>query len=108
MVLTLKKPQSSKKVGWAQDTVDNEHLGRKKSKCKREKATKVFFSFFKGFLAAVLVMIIFPNFQVAVCTKNHTSSVRVPQSLKMTSVTIAVGMSNIRIPKRPHSHFVQS
>lgn len=42
------------------------------------------------------------------CTKNHTSSVRVPQSLKMTSVTIAVGMSNIRIPKRPHSHLVQS
>jgi hypothetical protein len=34
VVLTLKKPQTSKKVGWSQDTVDNEHLGRKKSKCK--------------------------------------------------------------------------
>ncbi|XP_046642308.1 E3 ubiquitin-protein ligase PPP1R11-like [Daphnia pulicaria] len=33
VVLTLKKPQTSKKVGWSQDTVDNEHLGRKKSKC---------------------------------------------------------------------------
>ena len=36
MVLTLKKPQPSKKVGFSQDTVDNEHLGRKKSKCKSE------------------------------------------------------------------------
>lgn len=33
VVLTLRKPKSSKKVEWTQDTVDNEHMGRKKSKC---------------------------------------------------------------------------
>ncbi|KAM7353828.1 uncharacterized protein ACRADG_005752 [Cochliomyia hominivorax] len=31
--LRLKKPKSEKKVGWQEGTVDNEHLGKKKSKC---------------------------------------------------------------------------
>jgi len=33
VVLTLRKPKSSKKVVWTEETVDNEHLNRKKSKC---------------------------------------------------------------------------
>ncbi|XP_075151327.1 E3 ubiquitin-protein ligase PPP1R11 [Haematobia irritans] len=31
--LRLNKPKSNKKVGWQQGTVDNEHMGKKKSKC---------------------------------------------------------------------------
>lgn len=33
VVLKLKKPKSEKKVEWTSETVDNENLGRKKSKC---------------------------------------------------------------------------
>jgi len=33
VVLTLRKPKSTKKVVWSEETVDNEHLNRKKSKC---------------------------------------------------------------------------
>jgi len=33
LVLKLRKAKASKKVGWTGDTVDNEHLNRKKSKC---------------------------------------------------------------------------
>jgi len=33
VVLTLRKPKSSKKVVWTEETIDNEHLARKKSKC---------------------------------------------------------------------------
>ncbi|XP_012272979.1 type 1 phosphatases regulator YPI1 [Orussus abietinus] len=32
--LRLRKPRSSKKVQWTQGTVDNEHMNKKKSKCK--------------------------------------------------------------------------
>ncbi|XP_054284953.1 E3 ubiquitin-protein ligase PPP1R11 [Macrosteles quadrilineatus] len=31
--LRLKKPKSKKQVKWGEDTVDNEHLNKKKSKC---------------------------------------------------------------------------
>ena len=34
MVLHLRKPKSSKKVQWQEEVVDNELLGRKRSKCK--------------------------------------------------------------------------
>ena len=33
-MLKLRKAKASKKVGWTGDTVDNEHLNRKKSKCE--------------------------------------------------------------------------
>lgn len=33
LVLRLHKPKSDKKVQWTAKTVDNEHMGRKKSKC---------------------------------------------------------------------------
>nr|XP_034340993.1 E3 ubiquitin-protein ligase PPP1R11-like [Arvicanthis niloticus] len=29
----LEKAKSGKKVGWSRDTIDNEHLGRRSSKC---------------------------------------------------------------------------
>jgi len=31
--LKLKKPKPDKKVAWSSDTVDNEHMNKKKSKC---------------------------------------------------------------------------
>lgn len=31
--LRLKKPKTEKKVIWREDTVDNEHMNKKKSKC---------------------------------------------------------------------------
>ncbi|XP_024081799.1 E3 ubiquitin-protein ligase PPP1R11-like [Cimex lectularius] len=31
--VTLKKPKTDKQVKWTSETVDNEHLNRKKSKC---------------------------------------------------------------------------
>uniref|UniRef100_A0A1B6IJB9 E3 ubiquitin-protein ligase PPP1R11 n=1 Tax=Homalodisca liturata TaxID=320908 RepID=A0A1B6IJB9_9HEMI len=31
--LKLKKPKSKKQVKWGEDTVDNEHMNKKKSKC---------------------------------------------------------------------------
>ncbi|XP_015177359.1 PREDICTED: protein phosphatase 1 regulatory subunit 11 isoform X2 [Polistes dominula] len=31
--LRLRKPRSNKKVQWTQETVDNEHMNKKKSKC---------------------------------------------------------------------------
>ena len=34
LVLKLHKPKSSKKVQWDEAVVDNEHLGKKKSKCE--------------------------------------------------------------------------
>ncbi|XP_077986634.1 E3 ubiquitin-protein ligase PPP1R11-like [Glandiceps talaboti] len=33
VTLKLKKPKSDKKVKWDEDTVDNEHMNKKKSKC---------------------------------------------------------------------------
>ena len=33
-MLRLSKPKSEKKVHWDEEIVDNEHLGRKKSKCE--------------------------------------------------------------------------
>lgn len=33
MILKLHKPKSKKKVAWSSDTVDNEHMNKKKSKC---------------------------------------------------------------------------
>ncbi|XP_064615924.1 E3 ubiquitin-protein ligase PPP1R11-like isoform X2 [Liolophura sinensis] len=33
LVLKLKKPKNDKKVQWSNDTVDNEHMNKKKSKC---------------------------------------------------------------------------
>ncbi|XP_013403952.1 E3 ubiquitin-protein ligase PPP1R11 [Lingula anatina] len=33
LVLKLKKPKNDKKVKWTTGTVDNEHMGKKKSKC---------------------------------------------------------------------------
>lgn len=33
--LRLRKPKNDKKVQWTTETVDNEHLNKKKSKCKR-------------------------------------------------------------------------
>lgn len=33
MRLKLHKPKSKKKVAWSPDTVDNEHMNKKKSKC---------------------------------------------------------------------------
>jgi len=33
VVLKLKKPETDKKVKWDQQTVDNEHMDKKKSKC---------------------------------------------------------------------------
>ena len=32
--LKLKKPKNDKKIKWTQDTVDNEDMNKKKSKCK--------------------------------------------------------------------------
>ncbi len=32
--LKLKKPKNDRKVKWEQGTVDNEHMDKKKSKCK--------------------------------------------------------------------------
>ena len=34
--LKLRKPKSDKKVKWTEETVDNENMGKKKSKCKNE------------------------------------------------------------------------
>ena len=34
LVLRLSKPKSGKKVHWGEDIVDNEHMGKKKSKCE--------------------------------------------------------------------------
>ena len=34
VVLKLRKPDNAKKVKWEEGTVDNEHLDKKKSKCK--------------------------------------------------------------------------
>ena len=31
--LKLKKPKNDKKLKWTQDTIDNEHMNKKKSKC---------------------------------------------------------------------------
>ncbi|CAH1785289.1 unnamed protein product [Owenia fusiformis] len=33
VVLKLRKPETSRQVQWTQDTVDNEFMGKKKSKC---------------------------------------------------------------------------
>jgi len=33
-VLKLRQPKNDKKVKWTNETVDNEHLNKKKSKCK--------------------------------------------------------------------------
>ena len=45
VTLKLKKPKSDKKVKWTTETVDNEHLNKKKSKCKNkyQPVIKVFF-----------------------------------------------------------------
>ena len=32
--LVLKKPKNSRKVNWTNETVDNEHMNKRKSKCK--------------------------------------------------------------------------
>lgn len=32
--LKLRKPKSKKQVNWGEGTVDNEHMNKKKSKCK--------------------------------------------------------------------------
>ena len=32
--LVLRKPKKSKKIQWSEETVDNENMGKKKSKCK--------------------------------------------------------------------------
>lgn len=34
--LNLRRTSAEKKVQWNSDTVDNEHMGKKKSKCKRK------------------------------------------------------------------------
>ena len=34
VVLKLKKPEDGRKVKWEEGTVDNEHMDKKKSKCK--------------------------------------------------------------------------
>ena len=34
LVLKLKKPEDKRKVKWEEGTVDNEHMNKKKSKCK--------------------------------------------------------------------------
>ena len=34
VVLKLKKPEDKRKVKWEEGTVDNEHMNKKKSKCK--------------------------------------------------------------------------
>ncbi|XP_077968844.1 E3 ubiquitin-protein ligase PPP1R11-like [Styela clava] len=33
VVLKLRKPQSDQKVRWTEETIDNEHMGKKSSKC---------------------------------------------------------------------------
>ncbi|XP_050306976.1 E3 ubiquitin-protein ligase PPP1R11-like [Anthonomus grandis grandis] len=33
LTVKLKKPRTDRKVQWSTETVDNEHLGKKKSKC---------------------------------------------------------------------------
>ncbi|XP_066065424.1 E3 ubiquitin-protein ligase PPP1R11 [Chamaea fasciata] len=35
LTLKLRKRKPDKKVEWSSDTVDNEHLGRRSSKCER-------------------------------------------------------------------------
>ena len=35
VTLKLKKPKSDKKVKWSKETVDNENMNKKKSKCKK-------------------------------------------------------------------------
>lgn len=34
MTIKLRKRKTEKKVEWSSDTVDNEHLGRRSSKCE--------------------------------------------------------------------------
>lgn len=34
LTLKLRKPKNDKKVQWTTETVDNEHMNKKKSKCK--------------------------------------------------------------------------
>ena len=34
VTLKLRKPKTNKKVAWKTGVVDNEHMGKKKSKCK--------------------------------------------------------------------------
>lgn len=38
--LKLRKPKTDRKVDWSTDTVDNEHMNKKKSKCKYKKEDK--------------------------------------------------------------------
>jgi len=33
VTLVLRKPKQKKKIQWTEETVDNEHMGKKKSKC---------------------------------------------------------------------------
>lgn len=35
LALKLRKPKNDKKVKWTTETVDNEHMNKKKSKCKK-------------------------------------------------------------------------
>jgi len=34
VTLKLRKPKTDKKIKWTEETVDNEGMGKKKSKCK--------------------------------------------------------------------------
>ncbi|XP_058678554.1 E3 ubiquitin-protein ligase PPP1R11 isoform X2 [Ammospiza caudacuta] len=40
LTLKLRKRKPDKKVEWSSDTVDNEHLGRRSSKCERPDMTQ--------------------------------------------------------------------
>lgn len=48
--LKLRKPKSRKKVNWTEETVDNENMDKKKSKCKScmiVTGTKIILNFYK-------------------------------------------------------------
>lgn len=92
MVLTLRKPKSSKKVEWAEDTVDNEHLGRKKSKCRfRSKRDSVG----KDGLAHYLLLFI----QVVAYTGSRTSLARARRNPRTRNVITAKDTLSSRVLK---------
>lgn len=89
VVLTLRKPKSSKKVEWTQDTVDNEHMGRKKSKCTLHYYHSL--HFYNEIVSSFL--------QAVASTGSLINSGRVLQNPRTTSATIVKDTSSSRMPK---------
>lgn len=86
-----KKPKPKKKVEWQEGTVDNEHLMRKKSKCK----TRIFPSIWAELISIYL------HKQVAAFTASLTTSTRALPIPRMKNVTTVAGTLNARKTRRP-------